>query len=123
MSRAVPLAIGAVVFVAGALQFTAWKARQLACCREAIGPVRWPASAESAWRHGLRFGLRCGPCCANLMVILLVLGVMDLGAMAVVTAAITIERLTPAGERLAPAIGAVAVGGGLLLIVRAAGLA
>jgi predicted metal-binding membrane protein len=48
---------------------------------------------------------------------------MDLRAMAAVTAAITIERLAPAGERVARAIGAVVVGAGLLLIVRAAGLA
>jgi predicted metal-binding membrane protein len=56
------------------------------------------------------------------MAILLGLGVMDLRAMAVVTAAITLERLAPAGERVARAIGAVVVGTGLLLIARAAGL-
>src|SRR5260370_270395 len=43
-------------------------------------------------------------------VILLVTGVMDLRAMAVVAAAITVERLAPVGERVARAIGAVAVG-------------
>jgi hypothetical protein len=47
---------------------------------------------------------------------------MDLRAMAVVAAAITVERLAPAGERVARAIGAVAVGAGLFLIARAAGL-
>ena len=119
LSQAVPHAIGVVVLIAGALQFTPWKARQLACCREAAGPVRLPPSAMNAWRHGVRFGLQCGPCCANLMVILLVLGIMDLRAMAVVTAAITIERLAPAGERVARAIGAVVIAGGLLLIARA----
>jgi hypothetical protein len=35
------------------------------------------------------------------MAILLVIGVMDLRAMAVVAAAITVERLAPAGERVA----------------------
>jgi predicted metal-binding membrane protein len=54
------------------------------------------------------------------MTILLVAGVMDLRAMAVVMAAITAERLAPAGARVARATGAVAVGAGLLLIVRAA---
>jgi len=48
---------------------------------------------------------------------------MDLRAMAVVTAAIIIERLAPAGEHVARAIGAVAIGAGLFLIARAAGLA
>jgi hypothetical protein len=39
--------------------------------------------------------------------------------MAVVTAATTIERLAPAGVRVARAIGAVAVGVGVSLLVRA----
>jgi predicted metal-binding membrane protein len=47
------------------------------------------------------------------MAILLVIGVMDLRVMAVVTAAITVERLAPVGERVARAIGVVAVGAGL----------
>jgi hypothetical protein len=42
--------------------------------------------------------------------------------MAVVTAAITAERLAPAGERVAQAIGAVVIVAGLLLIARATGL-
>ena len=50
------------------------------------------------------------------MAVLLVIGVMDLRVMAAVAAAITIERLAPAGERAARAIGAVVVGAGLLLI-------
>ena len=56
------------------------------------------------------------------MAILLVVGVMDLRAMAVVAAAITVERLAPAGECVARTTGSVVVGAGLLLIARAAGL-
>jgi predicted metal-binding membrane protein len=56
------------------------------------------------------------------MTVLLVIGVMDLRAMAVVAAAITIERLAPAGERVARATGTTIVGAGLFLIARAAGL-
>ena len=123
LARAVPIAVGVVVLIAGALQFTAWKARHLACCREA--PWRGctlPADASTAWRHGLRLGLHCSYCCAGLTAILLVIGVMDLRAMAVVTAAITLERLAPAGERVARTIGAVVVGAGLFLIARATGI-
>ena len=54
--------------------------------------------------------------------VLLVIGVMDLRAMAVVAAAITVERLAPAGERVARATGAVVIVAGLFLIMRAAGL-
>jgi len=124
ISRGVPLAIGVVILIAGALQFTAWKGRQLACCRdESTRCIALPASAESALRHGVKLGLQCGPCCANLMVILLAAGVMNLGAMAVVTAAITVERLAPAGEQSARAIGVIVVGAALLLITRAIALA
>ena len=40
VARAVPLAAGIAVLVAGALQFTASKARHLACCREEPGLTR-----------------------------------------------------------------------------------
>ena len=123
LARAVPMAVGVVVLITGALQFTAWKAHHLACCRKAPGCSRTlPANAGTAWRHGVRLGLHCNYCCAGLIAILLVMGVMDLRAMAVVTAAITVERLAPAGEHIARAIGAVIVGAGLLLIARAAWL-
>ena len=56
------------------------------------------------------------------MAVLLVLGVMDPRAMALVAAAITAERLAPAGEAVARALGAIAVGAGLFLIARAVGL-
>jgi predicted metal-binding membrane protein len=79
-----------------------------------------PADAGTAWREGLRLGLRCICTCAGLTAILLVIGIMDLRVMALVTAAITAERLAPKGERVARAIGIVVVGVGLLLIARAA---
>ena len=123
LARAVPMAVGIVILTSGSLQLTAWKARHLACCREALGHGRTlPTDAGTAWRHGLRLGLHCSQCCAGLMAILLVTGVMDLRAMAVVAAAIIVERLAPAGERVARATGAVVVGAGLFLIARAAGL-
>ena len=123
LARAVPLLVGVVVLIVGALQFTAWKARHLACCREEHELGRSsPADAYTAWRYGLRLGLQCSHCCAGLMTMLLVTGVMDLGVMAVVTAAITVERLAPAGERVARGIGAVVVAVALFLIARAVGL-
>ncbi|MGE5233722.1 MAG: DUF2182 domain-containing protein [Acidobacteriota bacterium] len=124
LARAMPIAIGGVVLLAGAFQLTEWKARQLAGCREANDCcAALPADAGTAWRHGVGLGLLCARGCCNLMAILLVLGVMDLRVMAGVTAAIAIERLAPAGERAARALGVVGMGAGMLLIARAAGLA
>jgi predicted metal-binding membrane protein len=117
MAAAVPMAAGVVVLIAGAFQFTARKARHLICCRKA------PVDARSALRHGLCLGLHCSFGCAGLTAILLVIGIMDLRAMAVITAATTAERVAPSGERVARATGALAVGAGLFLVARAAGLA
>jgi predicted metal-binding membrane protein len=117
VARVVPLAVGVIVLLTGALQFTAWKARQLACCR--AGPGRGcalSAGAGTAWRHGVRLGLQCSRCCGGLMLIPLLIGAMDLRSMVVVTAGITVERFAPAGERVARAIGVVVVGVGLFLV-------
>lgn len=103
-------AAGIVVLAAGALQFTGWKARHLARCR-------LPAPEGSAWRHGLRLGLHCGCGCAGFTAALLAVGVMDPWAMAASTAAITAERLFPAGGRTARLIGAGAVIVGLVLVL------
>jgi predicted metal-binding membrane protein len=123
LARSVPIAAGVVILLAGAFQFSAWKARHLACCRSEsahVGPQR--ADSRTAWRHGMRLGFHCSASCGNLILILLAIGVMDLRAMAVVTAAITAERLAPAGEQIARAIGAVCAGSGAVLLARAAGL-
>jgi len=114
LASALPFAAGVVVLSAGALQFTAWKTHQLACCRTL------PADTGNAWRYGLQLGLHCSYCCAGLTAILLVVGVMDLRVMAAVTAAITAERLVP-GEHVARAIGTIAAGTGLFLMAQALG--
>lgn len=120
VARAVPIASGLAVLIAGALQFTRWKMHQLTCCREAPGRDRTSAAdAGAAWKLGVHYGLHCCLACANLTVVLVAIGMMDLRAMAAVTAAITAERLAPAGERVARGIGAAAIAAGLVLVVRA----
>lgn len=123
LARAAPMAVAVVVLMAGMLQLTRWKAQHLACWRSGRG-LRAAASedAGTAWRYGLRLGVRCGYCCGNLMAIVLVIGVMDLRAMALVTASVTAERVAPAGARVAHGIGAVVVAIGAILMARAAGI-
>ena len=124
LARAVPVSLGMVLLLAGAFQFTEWKAHHLACCRHAPGAgAALCADAGAAWRYGVRLGLHCIHSCAGLTAILLVAGVMDLRAMAAVAAAIAAERLAPRGECVARVIGAVAIGAGLLQIARAAAVA
>ncbi|HEU5135871.1 MAG TPA: DUF2182 domain-containing protein [Steroidobacteraceae bacterium] len=120
VSRAVPVVSGLVVMIAGLLQFTAWKARQLTCCRTTHLCSK-PADAATAWRHGLRLGLACVRCCAGLTAVLLVIGVMDLRAMGVITLATVAERLAPACEYVAKGSGAIAVAAGLWTIARVVG--
>jgi predicted metal-binding membrane protein len=120
LARAVPIASGMAVVAAGGLQFTAWKMRQLVCCREAPGRDRkLHPDTGTAWLHGLRLGLHCCYCSLGLTAVLLVIGIMDLRMMTAVTIAVTAERLAPGGERIARAIGAVVVVVGLGLIMHA----
>ena len=119
VADAVPLAIGAALLAAGALQFTRFKARALACCARPAGGEPVATDGWSAWQHGLRLGVRCLRCCANLMAILLVAGMMDPAAMAAVTIAITAERVAPGGARVARLVGAGVLFAAALQIVQA----
>ncbi len=118
-ARAVPTLAGLVLLIAGALQLSRWKERQLACCRHASACQPRGANARAAWRHGLALGLKCCACCAPLTAMLLVVGVMDFGAMAAASAAIALERLLPRGRRIARASGILLFGAGLTMLAGA----
>lgn len=116
LARSVPIAVAIIVVLAGAFQFTARKTHYLACCREAPKCVDIiPAKVGAAWRHGLHLGAHCIYCCANLTLILLVIGVMDLRAMIAVTSAITAERLAHDYQRVAHAIGVAFISVGVFI--------
>ena len=114
VAQAVPALTGLVLVIAGAMQFSAWKRRQLQCCRETVGCRKSPATGHQAWRVGLRAGLQCIRCCAGPTAVLLVIGVMDLRAMALVMSAVALERLHPKGEWLARMTGGICVAAGLV---------
>jgi predicted metal-binding membrane protein len=123
LARAAPITAGAVVLIAGCFQFSSCKGRHLACCNEEPRRgSRLPADVGAAWRYGLRLGLHCSICCVGLMSVLLVFGVMNLRAMAIVAAIITVERFALAGQRIVQAIGVVLVGTSFFVIARAVGL-
>ncbi len=94
LSRVAPIAIAIVLLLAAWAQFCAWKSRQLRRCRDASQCGQSPRfDAGGALQQGARLGVHCALCCANFMIVLLVVGVMDLRAMTAVTIAITVERL------------------------------
>jgi len=117
-ARCVPVATGIVLVLAGCVQLTAWKARQLACCRgPSIAPGA-PPDARKAWQHGIRLGIHCASCCSGLMMALLALGVMDLRIMIAIAFGITVERFAPMPARVARLTGACLIAAGLLVIAR-----
>jgi predicted metal-binding membrane protein len=96
LARTVPIAVGVVVLIAGSLQLTMWRTHRGGLRRAAAPRGRTlAADTGTAWRHGLQLGLRCSHRCAGLMAIYLVIGVMDLRAMAAVGVVIAVERLAP----------------------------
>jgi predicted metal-binding membrane protein len=122
LARAASLAGAVVVLGAGALQCSAWKARRLARCRARPGPIgRGSMASLAAWRSGLRLGLHCAGSCAGLMAVLLVAGVMDMGAMILMTAAVGAERLAPPELRVERVAGAIAIAAGLAMLAAAIG--
>ena len=119
LSEATPLLGGLVVMIAGALQFTSWKTRRLVRCRheeDCCGSQR--VMPRDALRAGAQLGLKCAYCCASLTAVLLVIGVMDLLVMALVTIAISAERLT-SSVNVARVVGAGMLTSGAFLVSRA----
>ncbi len=123
LERALPTVISLVVLLAGALQFTEWKAHQLECSRE----WPWPdhplrSTLTTSWKHGVKLGLHCSYCCLGMTAVLLATGFMELRSMALITAAITAERIAPSPRLAARLIGAALVITALFLIARANGV-
>jgi predicted metal-binding membrane protein len=120
-----PAVTGAVFLCAGALQCSRWKANLLSHCRDAFSPACTvaPRSIGLAWQSGCRLGARCVSSCIAPTAILFVVGLMDVGAMAVITGAIFAERLAADGLQIARLTGALALGAGLVICARAIGMA
>ena len=96
---------GAVLVVAGLYQLTPFKDLCLSKCRTPIGFIMtsWRDGAAGALRMGLLHGGYCLGCCWLLFVILFPLGIMNIGAMAVITLIIFAEKTLPWGRPVARA--------------------
>lgn len=119
-ARTTSLTMAGVLLVAtGAYELTPLKRACLRACR---GPVdfvarHWRKGTVGALRLGARAGLFCLGCCAMLMALLFLGGVMNLLWVALVSAFVLVEKLVPAGERVARAGGLAMTAGGLGLLV------
>jgi predicted metal-binding membrane protein len=74
-------------------------------------------TGNAAWRHGLRIGLRCVSCCSGFTAVLLAVGVMDMLAMALVTLAISAERLIP-DARVTRVVGVALLSSGAAMLLK-----
>jgi predicted metal-binding membrane protein len=91
----VPRLGGAVLFVAGAYQFTRWKAICLKACRS---PLTFLATHDfgrglvGTLRAGVSHGAYCLGCCWALMTVLFVVGLMNLAWMAAIAVVFLAEK-------------------------------
>jgi predicted metal-binding membrane protein len=112
--------LGAVIFVAaGAYQLTPWKDWCLRRCRSPIGSLMYYVGFKGRGRDlrvGVHHGATCAGCCWGLMILLVAVGVMNVVAMAALTAVIFAEKLWRYGKPFGQAIGVVLVAVGILAI-------
>lgn len=104
---------GALFVAAGLYELTPFKDRCLAHCRS---PLEWLTrhhrpGASGALRMGIEHGLYCIGCCAVLMLLLFVGGVMNLLWVALIAAMVLVQKLAPGRKPLFTRLGA-----GLLIV-------
>src|SRR5437763_1366530 len=73
----------------------------------------WRDGAKGAWAMGLRHGALCVGCCWGLMALLFVGGVMNLLWIALLAAAVLVEKLLPFGATLGRVAGLALCAGGI----------
>jgi predicted metal-binding membrane protein len=116
----VPRLGGAVLAVAGAYQFTRWKATCLNACRS---PLTFLATHDfgSGWqgtlRAGISHGAYCLGCCWALMAVLFVVGLMNLAWMAAIAVVFLAEKNWKYAPTLIKIVGTGLVAFGLAVVV------
>ena len=112
--------LGAALLIgAGTYQLTPFKRVCLNRCRSPAHRLSsgWKDGVGGAFRMGMEHGTFCVGCCWALMGLLFVGGVMNLLWVAFIAAVVFAEKLFPAGERLARAIGALMVAAGIYMLL------
>jgi predicted metal-binding membrane protein len=117
-SRSVALS-GALLIAAGLYQLSSLKGACLKHCRgpAAFLTAHWRPGVAGAWRMGLAHGVYCVGCCAVLMLLLFVGGVMNLVWIAGLTLFVAFEKFAPFGEMATKVTAAALIAAGALLIL------
>ena len=113
-----PRFAGGLLVVAGIYQLSPLKRVCLARCRSPLSFMLryWRDGRWGAVTMGLRHGMFCLGCCWVLFLVLLPLGVMNVGAMLLVAALVFAEKALPKGETITTAAAVVLIVYGLLAI-------
>ena len=119
-----PLALGAVLLVAGLYQLTPLKRVCLDHCRTPLGFVvsHWRDGRLGALRMGLRHGAYCLGCCWALFAVLVAAGVMSLAWMLLLTLVVFAEKVLPLGRWAPRAVGTAFLALGVVVAAGAADL-
>jgi predicted metal-binding membrane protein len=109
---------GALLIAAGVYQLTPLKTACLKQCRAPFSFValHWRPGVFGAWRMGLEHGLYCVGCCAVLMLLLFVGGIMNLVWIAGLTLFVALEKLAPFGAAAARVAALLLIAAGLALV-------
>ncbi|HET7855245.1 MAG TPA: DUF2182 domain-containing protein [Gaiellaceae bacterium] len=109
-----PWVAGAALAAAGLYQLTPLKE---ACLRHCRSPLHFLLRGRPGWlgavQIGAAHGAYCVGCCIGLMLVLFALGAMSLVWMAVVAAAILVEKTLPSGEGFSRLLAVVLVTAGI----------
>jgi predicted metal-binding membrane protein len=104
---------GTLIVLAGMYQFTGWKRRLL----RRNGDYDQILSARSVFGAGLSYGVRCLSASWVLMAVLLVVGLMNVGWMATLSAICVGEQASSRRTALATVVGVMLVALGLVVLV------
>ena len=110
---------GALLIAAGLYQTTPLKRACLKTCRSPMSFLMrfWRPGWVGAARLGLLHGMTCLGCCAALMALLFVFGVMNLVWVVALALVVLAEKVFPIGPRIGAAAGVVSVFVGLVLVL------
>ena len=114
-----PLAMGAIISVAGLYQLSPLKYACLSHCRTPLGFIlhHWRDGYKGALQMGTAHAWYCVGCCWMLFATMLAVGVMNLAWMGAVTLLIFAEKLLPQGVLVSRVTGALLLVGGLVMAI------